>query len=43
MNKMKEAQEDAESMLRMANEWMKRYYDKNVKDAPQFKEGDVKE
>jgi hypothetical protein len=38
---MKEAREDAESMLRMANERMKRYYDKNIKDAPQFKKGDL--
>jgi len=41
MNEMKEAREDAESMLRMANERMKRYYDKNIKDVPQFKEGDL--
>jgi hypothetical protein len=34
---MKEAREDAESMLRMANEQMKCYYDKNVKDAEGMK------
>jgi hypothetical protein len=41
MNEMKEAREDAESMLRMENEQMKCYYDKNVKDTPQFKEGNL--
>jgi hypothetical protein len=38
---MKEAREDAESMLCMANERMKRYYDRNIKNAPQFKKGDL--
>jgi hypothetical protein len=40
-NEMKEAREDAEAMLRMANERMKRYYDRNIKEAPQFKKGDL--
>ncbi|KAG2085770.1 uncharacterized protein F5147DRAFT_588782, partial [Suillus discolor] len=38
---MREAKEDADSMLRMANERMKRFYDKGVKDAPQFEKGDM--
>ena len=40
VDQMKEARDDAENTLKMVNERMKRFYDKGVKEAPQYKIGD---
>ena len=37
---IKECQEDAKAALQLAADRMKHFYDKHVKDAPEFKEGD---
>jgi hypothetical protein len=39
-NEIKEVWQDAKSTLKMVNERMKCFYDRSVKDAPEFKLGD---
>lgn len=37
LNEIKNAQKDAKAMLEIANENIKHFYDKGVKDAPEYK------
>jgi len=39
-NEMREVRQETESTLRMVNERMKRFFDRNVKDAPEYQVGD---